>query len=75
MSDSIDQAMLDQLYPQRTLSGATARDIRLYSDETEEHLLVDGVELADDTMTLIWRDAEKELEKKLKLSRWFKSSS
>lgn len=71
MSDSIDQAMLDQLYPQRTLS----RDIRLYSDETEEHLLVDGVELADDTMTLIWRDAEKELEKKLKLSRWFKSSS
>ena len=71
MSDSIDQAMLDQLYPNRTISTGCAK---LYSDETEEHLLVD-VTLADDTMTLIWRDAEKELEKKLKLSQWFKSSS
>jgi hypothetical protein len=71
MSDSIDPAMLDQLYPNRTLSTSC---VKLYSDETEEHLLVD-VTLADDTMTLIWRDAEKELEKKLKLSRWFKSSS
>jgi hypothetical protein len=73
MNKPIDQAWLDQLYPNRTLSSGTASTVKLYSDETEEHLLVD-VPLADDTMTLIWRDAEKELERKLKLSQWFKSS-
>jgi hypothetical protein len=70
MNKPIDQAWLDQLYPNRTVSTSS---VKLYSDETEEHLLVD-VPLADDTMTLIWRDAEKELERKLKLSQWFKSS-
>ena len=59
----IDMGLLDQAYPHRTLGGV--RDIKLYADENESKVVAHNIEFQDDTMELIWRDAERELERNL----------
>jgi|TARA_R110000824_G_scaffold392476_1_gene590906 hypothetical protein len=59
----IDMGLLDQAYPHRTLGGV--RDIKLYADENESKVVARNIGFQDDTMELIWRDAERELERNL----------
>lgn len=60
----IDMGLLDQAYPHRTLGGV--RDIKLYADVySDSKVIAHNIEFEDDTMELIWRDAERELERNL----------
>ena len=61
MTKIVDRLLDEAGLPDPTIS----IDVRLWKDQEETEIFIKKVWLEDDTIHLIWRDANKAIEKKL----------